>query len=99
MALVGMQQNGAATAAGVIHRMIACPKHGWGVQDDADCRRGDYFKANLAGGHNVLTSRRRAADICTVTPEWGTRPGMALRNGMVRNTYWTTAHRLPRGQD
>jgi hypothetical protein len=37
--------------------------------------------------------------MCTVTPNWGTRPGMALWSGIVHNTYWTTADRLPRRQD
>jgi hypothetical protein len=49
LALVGMQQDRAAATAGVIHRMIACPKHGWGVQDDTNCRRGSYFKGDTSG--------------------------------------------------
>jgi hypothetical protein len=42
LALVGMQQDDAATAAGIVHRMLARREHGRSLQDDADCRRGDY---------------------------------------------------------
>jgi len=27
--------------------------------------------------------------MCTVTSKWGTKPGVVLVKGMVRNAYWT----------
>jgi hypothetical protein len=54
LALVGMQQDCAAVAAGVIHRMFARLKHGRGVQDVTDSRRGKNFKTDLLSGHDVL---------------------------------------------
>jgi hypothetical protein len=54
LALVGMQQDRAAAAAGVIHRMFARLKHGRSVQDFTDRRRGKNFKADLSSGHDVL---------------------------------------------
>ena len=53
LALVGMQQDGAATAAGKIHRMLARLEHGRSLQDDADCLRGNYFKGNTSS-HDAL---------------------------------------------
>jgi hypothetical protein len=98
MVFHGMQQNHTALAAGVIHGRVTLLQHGWCFQRDIICRRGDYFKANLAGGH-TCSQPAGGADICTVTPEWGTKLGATLVNGMVRNAYWTTARRLPRGLD
>jgi hypothetical protein len=60
LALVGMQQDGAAAAAGIIHRMLARCEHGRSVQDDADFRRGDYFKGNTSA-HDVLPYRQAGA--------------------------------------
>jgi len=50
--------GGAATAAGIIHRMLARHEHGRSLQDDADCRRGDYFEG-YATDHDVLPDYRR----------------------------------------
>jgi hypothetical protein len=58
LALVGMQQDGAATATGIIHRMLARSEHGRGLQDDADCRRDDYFKGDTSA-RDVLPDYRR----------------------------------------
>jgi hypothetical protein len=60
LALVGMQQDGAATAAGIIHRMFARREHGRRLQNDTDCRCGDYFKGDLASGHDTLPTQAGA---------------------------------------
>jgi hypothetical protein len=54
LVLLGMQQNRAALAADVIHGVVTRDKHGRRFQCDALCRRSNYFKADLASGHNVL---------------------------------------------
>jgi hypothetical protein len=59
MVFYGMQQNHTALAAGVIHGLVTLLKHGWCFQRGIICRRGDYFKANLAGRHNVLTATHK----------------------------------------
>src|SRR3981189_2289688 len=59
LALLGMQQDGAAMAAGIIHRMFAGHEHGRSVQDHADWRRVNDFEADLRSGHDVLPDCRR----------------------------------------
>jgi hypothetical protein len=59
LALLGMQQNRTAVAASVVHRMLTRYEHGRGVQDDADCRRVNYFEADLTSSHYVLPIHRR----------------------------------------
>jgi hypothetical protein len=56
LALVGVEQDCGATAAGIIHRMLARPEHGRSVQDHADCRRGDDFKGDPTSRHDVLAT-------------------------------------------
>lgn len=51
--LLGVKQDCVALAAGIIHGIIVCPKYGRSVQNDAGCRRADYFQAEFAGGHIV----------------------------------------------
>jgi hypothetical protein len=56
-----MQQDGTATAAGKVHRMLARFQHGRSLQDDAGCWRGNYFKGNTSG-HDALPDYRRERD-------------------------------------
>ena len=53
--LLGMQQNSATTPAGIIHRMFACPKHGWSLQNDTDPWCGDYLQGHFPSGHDVAS--------------------------------------------
>jgi hypothetical protein len=54
LVLLGMQQSRTASAAGIIHGMIARLKHGRSFQKHTGCRRDDYLEADLRNGHNVL---------------------------------------------
>ena len=56
----GTEENHTALAAGVIHRRVTLLKHRRCFQRDIIRRRGDYFKANLASRHNVLTANSNA---------------------------------------
>jgi hypothetical protein len=53
---LGMKQDDAASAAGVIREMIVLPKYGWSVQSEIGVRLGNYFKADLTSGHNATSS-------------------------------------------
>jgi hypothetical protein len=66
LALVGMQQDDAATAAGLVHRMLARREQGRSLQDDADCRRGDYSKGNTSG-HDMRSLSGRSTISLSVT--------------------------------
>jgi hypothetical protein len=47
LVFLGVQQDRAAMAAGVVYRIIARNEHGRGIQNDADSRRVNYFEADL----------------------------------------------------
>src|SRR3954452_9930699 len=50
--LLGMEQDRAASAARVVHRMIARLEHRRSVQNASGCRRGDNSETDLTGGHS-----------------------------------------------
>ena len=54
LALVGVQQDGGATAADVVHGVLARHQHGRSVQNDTDCGRVDHLKSDLTTGHDAL---------------------------------------------
>ena len=49
--LLGMEQDRVAVPADIIHGIIVRPKYGRSVQNDAGCRRFNYFKADPTSGH------------------------------------------------
>ena len=54
LVLLGMQQNRAALAASVIHGLVTGFENGRRFQGDTHWWRGDQFKTELLGGHNML---------------------------------------------
>jgi hypothetical protein len=59
---LGVQQNRFALATRVIDRVLACLKHGRGLQDMADWWSGNDFEADLTNGHRRLRAYRREHD-------------------------------------
>jgi hypothetical protein len=51
LVFLGVQQSRTASAAGIIHGMVAGLKNGRSLQNDTSCRRGDDLKADLPSGH------------------------------------------------
>lgn len=49
LALIGMHQDDAATAPGIVHGMFARDEYGRSLQNDADCRRVDDSQGILRG--------------------------------------------------
>jgi hypothetical protein len=52
--LLGMEQDRVALPADIIHGIVIRPKDGRSVQNDAGCRRLDYFEADPTSGHTPI---------------------------------------------
>src|SRR4051812_47236729 len=86
--LLGMEQDRAASAARVVHRMIARLEHRRSVQNASRCRRGDSSETDLTGGHSYAPLCRRERYGLSATDAWrmavvGDFESMRLLTGAV----------------
>ena len=95
LVLLGMQQDRAASFAGIIHGVIACYEHGRSVQNDTDCWRGDCFKADclVAAGHAVLPATGGSTTEPSATDAWRmAAAGDAAKVVLIDRDYKATGY-------